>query len=219
MVVMQGYWTELLTLMAVFGLAVLSPGPDFVVAVRNALSYGRRAGLWTALGFGLGVLVHVTYTLLGLAALIAKSIFAFNIIKYFGAAYLVYMGIKALRSQGVSGDPVAQAETTAQAKRLKAREALLNGFITNVLNPKACLFFLALFTQIIDPHMPHAIQAVFGFTCAAMVTVWFSIVAFVLTTPRVRGQFLRAAKWIDRSCGAVFIALGLKLALTKAPTP
>ena len=216
---MQGYWAELFTLMAVFGLAVLSPGPDFVVAVRNALSHGRRAGLWTAFGFGLGVLVHVTYTLLGIAALIAKSIFVFNIIKYMGAAYLIYMGIKALRSQGVSGDPIAQAADTQVKKGFTAWDAVLNGFITNALNPKACLFFLALFTQIIDPHMPHLIKAVFGLTCAGMVTIWFSIVAFVLTTPRIRQQFLKAAKWIDRSCGAVFIALGLKLALTKAPTP
>ena len=212
---MHDFLMQWLTLVAVFGLAVLSPGPDFVMAVKNALTHGRKAGVLTAIGLGGGVLVHVTYTLFGIAALIAKSILFFNLLKYFGAAYLIYMGVKALRSQGVATDPLAQ--TTHDATPFGTFAALRSGFVTNVLNPKASLFFLALFTQIVHADTPHAVQAVFGITCAVMVMIWFSVVSFVLTTKRLRAQFLRAAKWIDRSCGAVFIALGLKLALTKAP--
>lgn len=214
---MHGFWAEWLMLVTVFGIAVLSPGPDFVVAVKNALTHGRRAGIFTAIGLGFGVLVHVSYTLLGIAALIAKSILFFNILKYFGAAYLIYMGYKALRSKGTQTDPLAHENTTIDKKHYSALSALRTGFITNVLNPKASLFFLALFTQIIKPGSPHTVQAVYGITCAVMVMIWFSVVALVLTTPRIRTQFLRASQWIDRTCGAVFIALGLKLALTKAP--
>lgn len=210
---MENYLTEWLTLIGVFSLAVISPGPDFVVAVRNALQYGRSAGFWTALGFGCGVAIHATYTLVGIAALIAKSILIFSIIKFAGAGYLLYVGIKALRSTGFSGD-IQQEETHQHISRLKA---FRSGFITNLLNPKATLFFLALFTQIVSPETPHAIQALFGFTCCVMVTLWFTAVSLFLTTPAIRNRFLKISKWIDRTCGVVFIALGLKLALTKAP--
>lgn len=189
------------------------PGPDFVVAVRNTLTYGRRAGLWAALGFGCGVAVHATYTLFGIAALIAQSILLFNLLKYAGAAYLIYMGWKAIRSNGFSSDPAMPPGDAA----LDGLTAFRSGFVTNLLNPKASLFFLALFTQIVDPHTPGTIQILFGFTCVAMVILWFSLVACVLSAPIVRTRFLRGAKWIDRACGGIFIALGLKLALTRAP--
>lgn len=210
---MHAYIAEWLTLIAVFSVAVISPGPDFVVAVRNALSYGRLSGFFTALGFGAGVLVHAAYTMIGIAALIAQSVMLFSIIKFAGAAYLFYVGFKALRSQGFTGDVTAQAKTTP----ISAAAAFRSGFITNLLNPKATLFFLALFTQIVGPATPHAVQAVFGLTCAIMVTLWFTAVAMFLTTPAIRNRFLKISKWVDRTCGAVFIALGLKLALAKAP--
>lgn len=210
---MQSYWLEWFTLVGVFSVAVMSPGPDFVVAVRNALAYGRRAGLWTALGFGCGVAAHATYTLLGIAALIAQSIVLFNVLKYAGAAYLIYMGFKAIRSRGSAGDLAIEPAQSG----LDGVAAFRSGFITNLLNPKASLFFLALFTQIVDPHTPIAIQTLFGLTCAVMVTVWFSLVACILSAPGIRARFLRAAQWIDRICGGIFIALGLKLALTRAP--
>lgn len=212
---MHGHWAELFTLITVFGLAVLSPGPDFVVAVRNSLQHGRTSGFITAIGFGLGVLVHVSYTLLGIAALISKSILFFNILKYAGAAYLIYMGVMALRSKGVNEDPLE--DVSKKKTPFTAWQSLRSGFLTNALNPKAALFFLALFTQIVKPDTPHMIKAIFGLSCALMVVIWFSIVAFILTTPSIRARFLKAAKWIDRVCGTVFIGLGLKLALTKAP--
>ena len=210
---MQGYMAEWLTLIGVFSLAVISPGPDFVVAVRNALQYGRSAGFWTALGFGCGVAIHATYTMIGIAALIAKSVILFSIIKFAGAAYLMYVGFKALRSHGFSGN--IQQQIAHQ--HISPFAAFRSGFITNLLNPKATLFFLALFTQIVSPATPYIIQVLFGLTCCIMVTTWFIVVSLFLTAPTIRNRFLKISKWIDRTCGAVFIALGLKLALTKAP--
>lgn len=211
---MNGYWTEWLTLVSVFALAVIAPGPDFVVAVRNALIHGRNAGFWTALGFGCGVMIHATYTMVGIAALIAQSILMFNIIKYAGAAYLLYIGIKAIRSRGLSETHIDQI---SKSPSISIGAAFRSGFITNLLNPKATLFFLALFTQIVSPSTPLSIQAIFGLTCAAMVTIWFSCVAIFLTAPAIRNRFLKISKWLDRCCGGVFIALGLKLACTRAP--
>src|SRR5262249_977644 len=90
-----------LLLVAVFGVALVSPGPDFVMVVKNSLVHGRRAGILTSLAFALGVVIQVSYTLLGLGAIIASSVMLFNIVKSIGAAYLIYLGIKALRSKGV----------------------------------------------------------------------------------------------------------------------
>lgn len=208
------YLLQWLTLVTVFALAVISPGPDFVVAVRNAIVYSRRVGIFTAIGFGLGVLVHVTYTVLGIATLIAQSIFIFNIIKLAGAAYLIYIGVQALRSQGTGKAAIDQALLQNQnTQTMSDKAALRLGFLTNVLNPKATLFFLAIFSQIIRPETPVSWQIIYGLTCAVMVTTWFSLVAYVLSQEKIRNRFLNATKWIDRVCGALMIGLGIKVAL------
>lgn len=208
--------TNWLMLIAIFGVAVISPGPDFVVAVRNSILYSRRVGLWTALGFGCGVIFHVTYTIFGIAALIAQSIVLFNLLKYAGAAYLFYVGFKAIRSKGMSAEAQDDATNPASPKTMTDMQAFRSGFITNLLNPKATMFFLALFSQILQPDFSMLVQIGYGATCVIMVTVWFSLVATVLTTPAIKARFMKMTKWIDRTCGALFIALGVKLAFTKA---
>lgn len=201
-----------LTLVAVFSLAVVSPGPDFVMAVRNSVLHSRRAGLFTALGFGCGVLIHVTYTVLGIAALIAQSILVFNILKFAGAAYLIWIGLQAIRSKGMHDLDIKDA-TQPPAALLSDTAAFRSGFLTNVLNPKATLFFLAVFSQIIRSDTPQIWQAIYGLTCAVMVTAWFSMVAVVLTQQHIRARFMKAAQWIDRICGVLLIGLGIKVAL------
>lgn len=209
---MDAFLLNWLTLVAVFSIALASPGPDFVMAVRNSVLYSRKAGIYTAIGFGLGVAVHVTYSLAGLALIISQSVLLFNIIKWIGAAYLFYVGFKAIRSKGFD----AMSVEDGTAKTMTPLEALRSGFITNLFNPKATMFFLALFTQILDPHLGIGAKLFYGATCVAMCMLWFSIVATVLTTPKIRAAFLRASKWVDRVCGAMFMALGVKLALARA---
>lgn len=200
-------------LIGVFAIALASPGPDLVMAVRNSIQFSRRAGILTAIGFAGGVGVHVTYCLMGLATVITESIVIFNILKFVGAAYLFYVGISALRSKGFTID---DASLTSEQKTMSDWKALQSGFITNLFNPKATLFFLALFTQILDPHIPLWASAIYGTTCIIMTGIWFSIVATILTTPAIRARFIKYSKWIDRVCGGVLLALGLRLALTKA---
>lgn len=211
------YLTQWMVLVAVFSLAVISPGPDFVLAVRNSVLHSRRIGMITALGFGLGVLVHATYTVLGIATIIAQSILIFNAIKFAGAAYLIYIGLQALRSRGAGAavmDPAMTMATPTPQGHMSAMTALRLGFLTNVLNPKATLFFLAIFSQIIRPDTPKIWLALYGLTCATMVTAWFCCVAYVLSHPKIRGYFMKSVKWIDRTCGALMIALGLKVAFS-----
>ena len=198
-------------LIVVFTVALASPGPDFVMAVRNSVMGSRKAGIFTAIGFGLGVAIHVAYCLAGLALVISQSVMLFNVIKWIGAAYLFYVGYQALKSKGYTQPEEGALEKPA----MTAIQALRSGFITNLFNPKATLFFLALFTQILSPDIDLAAKIVYGLTCIVMTMLWFSIVATVLTTPKIRNAFLRAAKWIDRVCGGLFVALGVKLAVTK----
>ena len=203
-------WGILIGVMAV---GLVSPGPDFVMAVRNSIQYSRRAGILTAIGFSLAVAVHVSYCLMGLATIISQSILLFNIFKFIGAAYLLYIGYCALRSKGFTMDDEATLE---HKNTMTDLQALRSGFITNLFNPKATMFFLALFTQILNPEMPFWTSIIFGLTCVVMTATWFSIVATILTAPIIRARFMRYSKWIDRVCGGVLIALGIRLALTKA---
>lgn len=207
---MDDYFTNWLLLVGLFSVAVMAPGPDFVMAIRNSVVYSRRTGLYTALGFGAGVAIHVLYTAFGLAAIIAQSVIIFSIIKYCGAAYLIWMGFKALRSKGFDMQKGASGEKAE--KDLTRRAAFLSGFWTNVLNPKASLFFLALFSQFFGADTPLWVMGIYGLTTVIMVTGWFSIVTLFLTNWHIRAVFLKATKWIDRIAGVLFILMGLRLA-------
>jgi len=206
------YFYEWLILLTLQMLALASPGPDFVIAVRNSVTQSRRIGIFTAIGFAAGVGVHVLYCVVGLAAIIAQSVMLFTIIKYIGAAYLVYIGIKALRSQGFH----KKLEFEKEKKRtMTASQGFHSGFITNLFNPKATMFFLALFTQFIDPATPASVMVIYGLTLVISTGLWFSFVSLVLTHQSVNAVFMRFTKWIERITGGLLIALGIKLAITR----
>ncbi|AYF90194.1 LysE family transporter [Pseudomonas sp. JS3066] len=206
------YWTEFLTVALIHLLAVASPGPDFAIVVRESVAHGRRAGTWTALGVGTGIFVHVAYSLLGIGLVVSQSIMLFNALKWAAAAYLLYIGIKALRAK--PADPVA-TEAALMAGERSPRGAFVTGFVTNGLNPKATLFFLSLFTVVINPHTPLAIQAGYGVYLAFATATWFSLVALLFSQRRVRAGFARMGHWFDRLMGAVLVGLGIKLAFTE----
>ena len=208
---MHEFLLNWLLLVGVFGVALASPGPDFVMAVRNSIMYSRRAGIITAIGFGLGVGIHVAYCLGGLALVISKSLLLFTILKFIGAGYLFYVGYKALKSKGFKAD----IDPDAKPAVMSDLQALRSGFITNLFNPKATMFFLALFTQIMNPNVALPVQMLYGATCILMTMLWFSVVATVLTTPSIRNRFIKFSKWLDRTCGGIFIVLGIKLVATK----
>src|SRR3989338_2489374 len=129
----MSFLPEFLTVAVIHLLAVMSPGPDFVLISRNSLIYSRKVGVYSAVGLGLGILVHVTYSLIGIGLIISKSIVLFSILKYAGAAYLIYIGYKCVRAK-----PLEQAETELPKQAdLGKLAAIRMGFLTNVLNPKA----------------------------------------------------------------------------------
>lgn len=204
--------TDWLTVLVIGCFAVMSPGPNLLITLRNSLAYSRCAGVLTALGLALGNSVHVTYGLVGIAVVIAQSILLFTVIKWLGAAYLIFIGVLALRSRGLQAEGCASAAQPAKSPI----GAIRDGFLTSILNPKVTLFFLALFTQVIEPQTPTAVQAVYGATIVGLELFWYSAVALIVAQSRIKVAFFAAGRWIDRITGTLFIALGIRLAFARA---
>ena len=197
-------------------LAVASPGPDFAMVVRQSLSHGRRAAVWTSIGIGSAILVHVCYALLGIGILLRAYPVAFTSMKFVGAGYLAWIGIKGLMSRpmhAVSESPFGTKQERSRPEEPSPRAAWTTGFLTNVFNPKATLFFVALFASLIDPATPKIIQGAYGLWMSASTMAWFVTVSFFFTRDAVRAAFLREGHWIDRAMGAVFVGLAAALAL------
>lgn len=207
------YLNEFLLVALVHLLAVISPGPDFAVVIRNSVSAGRQAGLMTALGVGSGIFLHVAYSLLGIGIIVSQSVWLFNLLKLLAGGYLLYIGIKALAAR--PQQPASDVAVTTRIKLLAPRKAFSIGFITNGLNPKATLFFLSLFTLVISPQTPVLVQAGYGLYLAIATTLWFCLVALLFSQPAVRRGFSRMGHWFDRLMGAVLVGLGLHLALSE----
>lgn len=191
-----------------------SPGPDFALVLRQSVSRGARAGRWTAAGIGTGILVHVAYCLLGVAVVLARSPGWFAVMGWVAAAYLAWLGVSALRAAR-HGPTLGQTDTSVPP--LSAGRLWLAGFLTNGLNPKATLFFLALFTVVIDPATPLWIQTLYGGYLALATFLWFALLAGLLGLPVVRDRLLASGAWFERAMGVVLIGLALRLVLGGIP--
>ncbi|MFJ8104930.1 LysE family translocator [Streptomyces sp. NPDC096132] len=199
--------TETLAVAVITVLAVIAPGADFAMIVRNSYLHGRRTGLLAATGVAAGVLVHVTYTMLGVGLLIASSTFLFTVIKLIGAAYLVYIGVRTFRTRGeVEIDLTGGTELTPLA-------ALRTGFLTNVLNPKTTLFVVSTFSQVVSPGTPVAQQVGYGLFMALAHLLWFGVVAAFFSHDRMRTLMLRGQRVLNKVIGSVLAGLGVSLAL------
>ncbi len=190
-------------------LAAISPGPDFVMAVRNSLNYSRRTGIFTGIGIGLGLTVHIIYCAAGIGYIISKSIIVFSAIKYLGAAYLVYIGICSLLARK-SKIEINEERKSEDITRLQAVKI---GFLTNVLNPKATMFFLGLFTFVIGPQTPAYVVVIISLIMILTAITWFTIVAIFFTQKRIQDSFIRFEGVINKTFGALLIFLGIKIAL------
>jgi threonine/homoserine/homoserine lactone efflux protein len=200
---------ESLTLIAIATLshllAVISPGPDFVMALKNSLTYSRKTGIYTAIGFGLGIGVHILYSFAGLAILISQSEGLFNMIKYMGAAYLFYIGIKSIleKSNKIS------IESTKNMQDISPYKAISMGFLTNVLNPKASLFFLSLFTYILQSHPNSGTLIIISALLMINTTIWFSLVAIFFNISYIQKLYFQYQIYISKGLGVLLIGLAL----------
>jgi threonine/homoserine/homoserine lactone efflux protein len=192
-----------------------TPGPDTLYIIGRSTTQGLQAGVVAALGIGAGILVHITAAAVGLSAILANSATTFSVVKIVGAAYLVYVGISMLRSSGVASGPTR----AVHQEPVPLRTVFLQGFFTNVLNPKVALFFLAFLPQFVDLD---ATSKPLAFLFLGVIfnlngTLCNLIVAWSAARMAVRlGRSAAFAKWLNRCLGGFFVFLGVKLAFAKA---
>ena len=206
------YLGEFLTIAALHFLAVASPGPDFAVTTRYSLGYGRNVGRWVALGIGTGIFLHVAYSVLGVALVIHRYQWVYGTLLLVGAAYLGWLGWQAIQAQPQAAD--VTAHTSSHSKRattLSAGKAFRIGFLTNGLNVKATLFFLALFSTVIAPSTPTLIKVGYGVYMAIATAAWFLLLATLITWPPFLKRLWGISHWIDRVMGLALLALAAKL--------
>ncbi|WP_434777100.1 LysE family translocator [Neisseria sp. Ec49-e6-T10] len=202
----------LATSLSVFTIALLgmlSPGPDFFLVVKNALNYPKKAAMMTALGVILGIAFHMSYCIAGLALVITTTPWLFNILKYAGAAYLIYIGIQALRSKGNGKMDFQQQEKTP----ISLKKAFYQGLLCNLLNPKATLFFLAIFTQVLAIDSTFSEKLWYAFIILIQAVVWWPLLITIIQSHSVQTALNKVHKVLDKLLGTVLVALGLKVAL------
>ena len=231
------FWHGFLLITSVHLLAAASPGPDFVLVSQQTLAKGRRTGLICSLGIALGLAIHITYSVLGLATLIAHSQPLLTAIKWLGGSYLIYLGWQGIQAKakkpvdltvatdsdaGISKNLLAKQEARSEkgvstkntSSDINSTASILRrGFFCNVFNPKAPVYFVAIFTLVLSPGIPLWQLAIYGVWMMVLQMAWFSTVVMLLSIPAIHRRFQRFEHWIDRVLGTAMIVLGLNLIL------
>lgn len=205
------YLGEFITIGLIGFLGAMSPGPDFIIVTKNSLMYSRKVGVYTAIGVGIGILVHVAYSLVGIGVVVSQSILLYSIIKYLGAAYLIYLGVKALITRPKTAKEMHLKKSSHTISKL---QGFKNGFFTNSLNPKATVFFLSVFTQVIEPTTPTIIQAIYGLEIAVVVGIWFIVISMIFSNTFLKKKITAVQSRIEKALGAVLVLLGIKIAIS-----
>jgi threonine/homoserine/homoserine lactone efflux protein len=192
-------------------LIIMAPGPDFIYVTTRGISEGRKAGFLSALGISTGLLIHTLFAAFGLSAIIQASRTAYLIIKYLGAGYLIYIGLKILFTRKKLIDTEGKSEN-------KQKNVFRQGVITNVFNPKAIVTFMAFLPQFVDVRVIHPISQfiLLGAVLAFMAITWFGLIGYFAGS---FGTFVRKSKWVQNGInyvsGSIMVALGLRLAIKK----
>ncbi|MDH0712563.1 LysE family translocator [Acinetobacter johnsonii] len=197
---------EIIAIAIITLLAVISPGADFALVSRNSYLYGRKQGIYTAYGIACAVWIHISYSVLGLSFLKHYIPNLLHIIQYIGALYLMYIGYKTFTQQQISDH--------ATHTLLRPRQAFIQGFLGNSLNPKTTLFVMSIFGQLLRGNngLMHLIG--YGIFISASHLLWFLLISLFCSTPVIRNKILRKQVSINRVIGTVLATLGLCLFLT-----
>ena len=190
----------------------LSPGPDMIYTAARSLSQGTKAGVFSALGIFTGCLFHIAAATFGLSKIIEESVLLFSIIKYAGAAYLIYLGIRSLINKKKNGTQITSLPSMTN------RKIFFQGMLTNILNPKVAIFFLSFLPQFIDPHSSHVKEEI------AFLGLWFDlqgtlVLVLVATVTGFFSQVLQKNAafwgWQNKITGLILLGLGVKMLLTR----
>lgn len=199
---------QILVILGITLLVMISPGPDIVIVMRNTIVGGRAGGLQSSLGVLAGNMVHITYCAIGIGWLISESILAFNILKYAGAAYLIYIGVMSFRAK----DMALSAETKAELQKNAGKSWFLQGFLNNILNPKGTLFYLGVFTMVITPETSAATTLLLVLIMMSVSALFWLFFVFTLDSTIVRNVLERGQKTVNRVFGGLLIFLGIRVA-------
>ncbi|KZX68294.1 threonine transporter [Vibrio sp. HI00D65] len=206
--------TILVTLASIHFIALMSPGPDLALVVQNATRHGRQTGLYIALGLSCGILLHSLLSLTGISYLVHQHPTLFATIQLAGGSYLLYLGIGALKATWQLTSHHEEETDTVNSKDLiltNKRQAFSKGFATNILNPKALVFFISLMSSLVPADMSlsgkgFALLILFGLSL-----FWFSLLAWMLSTKALQKKLSEATVYIDGLCGAVFSLIGVSI--------
>ena len=205
------YMAEIIAVSTIAIFMAMLPGADFIMVTRTSIYNGRLAGLYMSLGMCLSVCIHASYSIAGLAVVIASSAWLFSAIKYLGAAYLIYIAWQLLATPKLSNK--VQSNTTTQ---ISPFIALRLGFTCNILNPKTSIFFLSIFTQVVSVDTPLIMQVSYGLIIMLAHFIWYCGVALLLSHPKMLPHFNRQKQKIDKVAGFILMLIAIKLTLVNS---
>ncbi len=186
--------------------AVASPGPDFVLVSRQSFRYGRKVAIWTSVGIALGILFHVALSLTGLSLLLQNQPDLFWYLKLAAALYIGYLGLASLISKG----PIKlQNNSTDEGGRYL--KSISTGFLTNALNPKAFIFFITVFTLVINEDTEIVIKTLLGIYMSMATFIWFSFMSILLTNEKATERFENVIPWLEKITGLFLLILAIKI--------
>jgi threonine/homoserine/homoserine lactone efflux protein len=207
----MSYLPQLLTLVGVWIITLVSPGPDFIVTIRYSIAHSRRDGVFVALGIATGTVIWVTLSIVGSGIMLTQLSWFVSIMRVVGALYLAYLGVKTI----LNAHRPMQTSMLGSPSSSRRMSSWRVGFLTNISNPKALVFFASIFVALLPIHPPFWFQVTLILMMVGTVAVWFCIVACLFSLGPIAGTYRRAKKWLDYLTGGIFVALGMRLALAK----
>ncbi|ASG04833.1 LysE family translocator [Vibrio anguillarum] len=200
----------LATLAGVHFMALLSPGPDVALVVQNSTRYGRRTGVFIALGLSCGIVIHSLLSLTGISYLVHQQPALFAMVQLAGGGYLFYLGLGALKSIYTTWRSPQAVDLNNELHRLidNQRQAFSRGFITNLFNPKALVFFISLMSSLVPVGMSFSGKGIALLILWGLSFMWFSTLAWMLSTARLQKRLQSLTVYIDGVCGIIFTLIG-----------
>ncbi|MEW6982865.1 LysE family translocator [Colwelliaceae bacterium 6471] len=208
------YLQEFLMIAAIHFLAVASPGPDFAVVLKQSIRYGRVAAIYTSLGIGTGILIHVAYSLVGIGLIIASDERYFSVLKYIAASYFLYIAWHGLRAKKGTFQEQQNTVDTGNTAGPSNKKSFITGFFINGLNVKATLFFVSLFSMVISVQTPLWIKFGYGLYMAVATAIWFCALSYMLSHQHVRDRLINNGHWIERIMGVVLLVIAIELVMS-----
>lgn len=198
--------SDLLLVATVSFLGSATPGPDFLLVVRNSLMYSRKAGIFTSIGISLALLIHLIYTFFGLSLLSRESDKLLHALKYLGAFYLIYLGFSSFKTVCSIKTKYFKSQT-----QITSYQALEQGFLTNLFNPTAIFFYISLFSQFITAETSILERVEYGFINWAIALGWFTLLSILITATFFSRLIDRFRGFIAKSIGFILIFLGIRM--------